>query len=143
MRQGQGGRAADGAHTEAGEHQEDFLCSPAAPALPLDIKPHQSALLSDKLGTNLCWGAQREPQVCCRGSSRGRQSLSISQATLERMRENQQPSRFSLSTSTAGRSCTVALMSKPRGAAAPVGQGEEQRQLRAAPLTDPGPNNCL
>lgn len=61
MRQGQGGRADDGTHTEAGEHQEDFLCSPAAPALPLDIKPHQSALLSDKLGTNLCWGAQREP----------------------------------------------------------------------------------
>lgn len=82
MRQGQGGRAAavlraDGTHTEAGEHQEDFLCSSVAPALPLDIKPHQFALLSDKLGTNLCWGAQRERLVC----SRGEQSLSISQAT--------------------------------------------------------------
>lgn len=141
-----GGRAAaGGTHGVPGEHQEDLLCSPVPPALPPGIKPQCSALLSHKLGaerdlgTNLRRGTQGEPLLCRTGQAEPQHQPSH---LWEGRGKSSNDPNLICPTRAAGRSCTVAfLMSQLRGTAAPGGAQREQRQIRAAPLTDPDPIN--
>lgn len=80
------------------------------------------------LGTNLGWGTHREPLVCSRGQAEPQHQPSHVWKGSGKSSNNPNlicPWR------PAGRSCTAAFLTpKPRGAAAPVGPWQEQRQCR-------------